>query len=45
MLKTEQLQPGDKCFCGYQQAFLESQLVTFLFDCKLWKDDTAPRLK
>ena len=24
---------GDKCFCGYQWAFLGNRFVTFLFDC------------
>ena len=32
---------GDKCFRGYQWAFLGNQFVTFLFDCKFWKNDTA----
>ena len=31
----------DKCFCGYQWAFLVNQFVIFLFECKLWKVDTA----
>lgn len=32
---------GDKCFCGYQWAFLVNGFVTFLFECKLWNDDTV----
>ena len=43
MFKTEPLQAipytkREKCFRGYQQAFLSNRFVTFLFK---WKNNTA----
>ena len=41
VFKTELCMKEDKCFCGYQWDFLVNQFVTFLFECKLWKVETA----
>ena len=50
VVKADRVQDGaatsrNKCFCGYQRAFSANRFVTFLLDCKFWKNDTAMSVK